>query len=443
MTSAAHEPPRDVDTDDLREAWPALPAEQRVQAFSALDPADQDPFFLNLAPLDQAQILQALPERQRRLWMRILAPDDAADVLQEVTADERAALLGMLDDPTRREVNALLAYAEDHAGGLMSPRFARVRPDMSVDEAVRYLQRQAREHLETIYYVYAVDASQRLVGVCSFRELFATPPDPLICDIMHRNPVSVLEETDQETVARLFSDHGLLALPVLDAEGRMKGIVTVDDIVDVVQEEATEDAQKFGGMEALDAPYMQTAYWRMIRKRAGWLALLFFGETLTTSAMARFEGEIAKAVVLAVFIPLIISSGGNTGSQASTLIIRAMALGEVKLRDWWKIARRELAAGLTLGVILAVLGISRIVLWESLFHTYGEHFWLIAITVGSSLLGVVTWGTISGSMLPFLLRRARLDPASASAPLVATLVDVFGLVIYFEMARWVLKGTLL
>jgi magnesium transporter len=248
---------------------------------------------------------------------------------------------------------------------------------------------------------------------------------------------------DQEAVARLFQQHGFLALPVLDDQGRMKGIVTIDDIVDVVQEEATEDAQKFGGMEALDAPYLQTRFWHMIKKRAGWLAVLFLGEMLTASAMGRFQDQIARAVVLALFVPLIVSGGGNAGSQASTLIIRAMALGEVKLRDWWRIVRRELGAGITLGLILAALGVLRIVAWQGLFHSYGAHYGLVAITVGISLIGVVAWGTLAGSMLPFVLRRFGLDPASASAPFVATLVDVLGLIIYFEVARFVLGGAML
>jgi magnesium transporter len=429
--------------EELHDAWPALAAQERVEGFLVLPREDADDFFLSLSPFGQAQILQALPVGQRRLWMRILAPDDAADVLQEVEADERPGLLALLDEPTRREVNALLAYAEDAAGGLMSPRFARVRSDMRVDEAIRYLQRQARDRLETIYYAYVIGSDQRLLGVCSFRELFAGRPDQPVREIMHVDPVTVAEDMDQEAVAHVVQQHGFLALPVVDAEGVMKGIVTIDDIVDVVQEEATEDAQKFGGMEALDAPYMQTSFGNMIKKRGGWLSLLFFGEMFTASAMSRFEDEIAKAVVLAIFVPLIIASGGNSGAQASTLIVRAMALGEVRLRDWWKIIQREIPSGLTLGMILATIGIGRVVLWQVLFDSYGEHYMLVALTVGVSLMGVVTIGTLAGSMLPFILRRLGFDPASASAPFVATLVDVSGVLIYFEVAQLFLRGTLL
>jgi magnesium transporter len=430
--------------EHLRDAWAGMSADERVSGFFALPREEQDGFFLSLSPRAQAQILRGLPDdARRRSCIRILAPDDAADVLQELEPDERTRLRDLLDETTRHEVNALLAYAEDHAGGLMSPRFARVRPDMLVTEAIRYLERQARDRLETIYYAYALDAEQRLVGVCSFRELFAAAPESTVREILHANPIAVREDMDQEEIAALFRRYGFLALPVVDASSRMKGIITIDDIVHVVHEEATEDAQKFGGMEALEAPYLQTRLWQLVRKRGGWLALLFLGEMLTATAMGRFESEIARAVVLALFIPLIVSSGGNAGSQASTLIIRAMALGEVKLRDWWRIVRREFASGLALGVFLALIGVVRILVWQAAFHSYGEHAGLVAVTVGLSLVGVVLWGTLSGAMLPFVLRSLHADPASASAPFVATLVDVSGLVIYFEIARVVLGGTLL
>jgi magnesium transporter len=325
----------------------------------------------------------------------------------------------------------------------MSPRFARVRPDMTADEAISYLHKQARERVETIYYVYVLDARQRLVGVVSFRELFEAPGSMKVRDLMQTEVVTVSEQMDQEDVGLLFAKYSLLAIPVVDADGHMKGVVTVDDIVDVVQEEATEDIQKIGGMEALDEPYLDIGLLRMIGKRAGWLSALFMSETLTATAMGYFEHEIARAVVLALFIPLIISSGGNSGSQASTLVVRAMALGEVRLRDWWRVMRRECAAGLALGSILGLIGLMRILLWPTRATLYGEHYVLVAITVACSLVGVVLWGTISGSMLPLIMRRLGFDPASASAPFVATLVDVTGLVIYFTMASIILHGTLL
>jgi magnesium transporter len=432
-----------VSLDEIREAWPLLSRPDRAEAFALLPRDEAEEFFFSMNSRDQAAVILGVPAREQRSWMRLLAPDDAADVLQVAAADRREQLLALLDEPTRREVLALLAYAEDDAGGLMNPRFARLRPDATVDEAIRYLRKQMSEQPRTIYYAYVLDAEQRLLGVVSFRQLFTAPPHTPVREIMRQEPITIPENMDQEAVSRLFAQKHMVALPVIDAEGRMKGIVTVDDVVDVVQEEATEDIQKMGGVAAFDAPYLQIALPLMIRKRVGWLAALFLGEMLTASAMGFFEKEIARAVVLALFIPLIISSGGNSGSQATTLVIRAMALGEVRLRDWWRVIRREFLAGLGLGLVLAVIGFLRIIAWERLFHTYGEHYLGVAFTVSASLIGVVLWGTIAGSMLPFILRRLGADPASASAPFVATLVDVSGLVIYFTMAATILRGTLL
>lgn len=424
--------------EELREAWRVLTPEDRVEGFRMLARSDAHEFFVSLPSRDQAVIFRGLPASERRLWVRSLAPDDAADLVQELPEEDREAVLRLLDDSARREVIALLAYAEDAAGGLMSPRFARLRPEMTADEAIAYLRRQARQNLETLDYAYVLDGRQRLLGVVSFRRLFAAPMDDRVADLMETEVVSVREDLDQEAVARVIAEYDLMALPVVDAEGVMKGIVTIDDIVDVVQEEATEDIQKLGGMEALETPYLETGFGSMVRKRGGWLAALFVGEMLTATTMAHFEEDIARAVVLAVFLPLIISSGGNSGSQAATLVIRAMALGEVRLRDWARIARREILAGLALGGILALIGFLRVVVWETAFGSYGEHYPLVAVTVTVSLVFVVMWGTFSGSMLPFVIRRIGFDPASASAPFVATMVDVAGLVIYFTTARLVL-----
>jgi magnesium transporter len=425
---------------DLRDAWPVLSPEERFEGFQRLERRDADDFFLRLSPAAQASLLEYLQQGERRLWVRLLAPDDAADVIQRLPAAERETFLGLLDEQTRREVVALMAYAEDAAGGLMSPRFARLRADMTVDEAIRYLRRQSQARLETIYYAYVLDPGQRLRGVVSFRDLFAAPDDHPIAAVMRTDVVAVSDTLDQEAVARVIAERGFHAVPVVDADGRMKGIVTVDDIVGVVQREATEDIHKLGGMEALGMPYMQTSLAAMVKKRAGWLSALFLGEMLTASAMSHYETEIARAVVLALFVPLIISSGGNSGSQATTLIIRAMALGEVSIRDWWRVVHRELAAGLALGVILAVIGLVRILVWQGLLHSYGDQYPGVAATVAVSLVGVVTWGTLVGSMLPFVIRRLGFDPASASAPFVATLVDVTGLMIYFNVAQVMLRG---
>ncbi|TMA37617.1 MAG: magnesium transporter [Deltaproteobacteria bacterium] len=445
MTAASVEQARErsILAAELQETWPVLSAEERLEGLRVLPHAEAEEFLLALPARDQAEIILQMSPGDRRSWMRLLPPDDAADVIQESPEEEREGLLAVLDEPTRKEVAALLAYNEDEAGGLMNPRYARLRPEMSVDEAITYLRRQARERLETIYYVYVLDAEQRLIGVITFRELFAAAPDKTVRDIMHTDVVTAHESMDQEMLSRLFAEHNFLAIPVLDDERHVKGIVTVDDIVDVVQEEATEDIQKFGGMAALDAPYLEAGFWSMVQKRAGWLSALFIGEMLTATAMGRFEGEIARAVILALFVPLIISSGGNSGSQASTLVVRALALEELRLRDWWRVVRRELSAGLVLGTVLATIGFGRILLWQGLFQMYGPHYMLVALTVASSLVGVVTWGTLAGSMLPLLLRRLGFDPASASAPFVATLVDVSGIVIYFSVASVILGGTLL
>jgi magnesium transporter len=440
-----HDPRRpEVGTAEaLREEWSNLTPEEQAEAFHALPRPEAEELFFALSTLCQAELIRSIPPRERRSWIRLLPPDDAADLLLEIPPEERDDLMALLDDATRREVSALLAYAEDSAGGLMSPWFARVRPEATVDEAISYLKRQARFDVEIIYYAYVLDAEQRLRGVVSLRQLIAAPGDARVADIMKTDLVTVRDDEDQEVVARLLTQHGLKAIPVVDADGRMKGIVTADDIVDVVEEEATEDVQKIGGMEALDEPYMNAPLGRMIKKRAGWLTALFVGEMLTATAMGHYEAEIARAVVLALFVPLIISSGGNSGSQAATLVIRAMSLGEIRLRDFFRVARRELASGLALGSILGLIGLLRILIWQAAFHMYGEHAVLVAVTVAISLIGVVLWGTLSGSLLPFLFRRLGFDPASASAPFVATLVDVSGLVIYFTVAGVVLRGRLL
>jgi magnesium transporter len=432
-----------ISSEDLADGWPIFSTEERLEGFRLLEREAGGEFFMSLSAFDQAELILSMSPAEARLYIRLLEPDDAADLLQAVPAEDRERLLALLDESSRQEVTALLAYSEDVAGGLMSPRYARMRPDLRVDAAIAYLRVQARQRLETIYYVYVLDAEQHLLGVVSFRELFAAAPEKSVREVMHPVKVTVLEETHQEEISLLFHQYGYLAIPVVDAENRMRGIVTIDDIVEVVQEEATEDIQKLGGMEALDAPYLQIAFGRMVRKRAGWLAALFLGEMLTATAMSYFEDVIARAVVLALFLPLIISSGGNSGSQATTLVIRAMALGEVKLRDWWRVARREIAAGIALGGVLGTIGFARIVAWQAVSPIYGEHYMLIAATVFVSLIGVVMFGTIAGSLLPFLLRRLGFDPASASAPFVATLVDVTGLVIYFSVASVILRGALL
>jgi magnesium transporter len=424
------------EVSELLSSWSSLPPNQHIETFFNLPRHQGEELFLKLSSKDQSEIYQVLPPIDRRSWLRLLAPDDVVDLLQQLPEESRPEALALLDPQTRTEVIALLAYAEDKAGGLMNSRFARLRPEMTVEAAIRYLRAQTRADVETINYAYVLDNAQHLLGVASLRQLFTSPPDKQVQDIMVKPPdlVAIPDNLDQEEIAKMFASHEHVALPVVDAENRMKGIVTIDDVVQVVQEEATEDIQKYGGMEALDAPYFKIGFRQMIKKRAGWLLALFIGEMFTATAMGYYQDEIAKAVVLALFIPLIISSGGNSGSQASTLIIRAMALGEVRLRDWWRVFFKEVASGLSLGVILGSVGLMRILFWPARLTLYGPHYPTVALTVAFSLVGVVLWGTLSGSMLPFLLKRLGFDPAAASAPFVATLVDVTGLVIYFTMA---------
>jgi len=431
-----------ISHEELAEAWPALTMEERLEGFALLNRVDAEELFLRLESYQQAELLLAFVAPERRAWLRLLPPDDAADLVQQVDAGQRSMLLDLLDEQTRREVSALLAYAEDAAGGLMNPRFARLRPDMSVDEAILYLRRQTRERVESIYYAYVLDAGQKLLGVVSLRQLMSAPPGKVVREVMRVGLVTVPEDMDQEQVSHVFAEHDLMVLPVVDGEGRMKGIVTVDDIVDVVQEEATEDMHKIGGMQALDVPYPEISLFELVKKRAPWLAALLVGETITASAMGFYEHQLERAAILMLFLPLIISSGGNSGSQASTLVIRSMALGEVALGNWWRILRREVLVGLSLGAILGAIGLLRVLLWGAFGH-HGEHYVLVGTTVSLALIGVVLWGSITGSMLPFLLRRLGFDPASASAPFVATMVDVTGILIYFEVASAVLRGTLL
>jgi magnesium transporter len=381
------------------------------------------------------QIFLTRSTRIQRRWFPGL--DFTDQVLQRASEMEVAVVA-----ERSRHGMAASPYPEDEAGALMHAGYVKISPEISVEEAIAEIRQQAGQ-VEMIYYAYALDQSEHLLGVVSFRELLSAERSRKVREVMRTDYVSVLEDSDQETVAQLLAKHRLLAVPVLNQEGLMLGIITSADVAGLVQQEAGEDIVKIGGMEALDGPYLEVTFGQMVRKRAGWLAILFVGEMLTATAMGFFSAEIERAVVLALFIPLIISSGGNSGSQATTLVIRAMALGEIRLRDWWRVIRRELAAGVTLGAILGVIGISRILLWHSLRGTYGPHYLVVALTIGCSLVGVVMFGTTAGSMLPFILRRCGLDPASASAPFVATLVDVTGLVIYFSVANVILHGILL
>lgn len=428
---------------ELHEVWPLLSESDRIEGFNLLSRDDAEQLFAMLDAREQSELLLELPPSEQRRWMRLLAPDDAADVVQETDEEpDRARFLELLDQPARKEVLALLAYAEDEAGGLMNPRFARLRPDMTVDAALSYLRRQTHAELENLSYPYVLDGRQRLMGVVSLAALMRASGEKKVVDIMEPDVITVGEGMDQEHVSILFAEHDLLVMPVVDENNCVKGIVTIDDIVDVVREEATEDMQKMGAAEALEAPYLQVDLLHMLKKRAPWLAILIvleFGSVLT---MSGFEETLKTVTLLALFVPLIIASGGNSGSQAATLVVRAMALGELRLRDWWRVIRRELAVGITLGTILGLVGMATSYTWLTLLHDGGDYRAKIAAVVAVSILGVALWGTIAGSMLPFLLRAGGFDPASASAPLVATLVDASGLIIYLGFAGLILRDLL-
>lgn len=439
LTPAAQKPRIEY----LLKLWSTKDAAQKDEFFFSLERNIAENLFRRLGAVDQALLMQLKPLMEVRLWLHLLEPNDIADVLQVLPPEERRRLLGSLDILTQHEITALLTYAEDDAGGLMNPRFIRLREDAQVDVALRYLRVQAKNPREKIEFAYVLDRDQTLLGIVALRDLLLAPSEKTISEIMKIDVMRAHDTMDQEELSHMFKTHGISELPIVDSQGYMKGVVTLDDIVTAVEEEATEDIQKLGGMEALTDSYLQTNILDMIKKRAGWLSILFVSEMFTASAMGFYEKEIERAVVLAMFIPLIISSGGNSGSQATSLIIRALALNEVRLRDWWRVFLRECAAGLVLGIILGSIGFIRILVWPTRLQIYGEHYLLIAVTIACSLVGIVLWGSLAGSMLPFVLRRLGFDPATSSAPFVSTLVDVTGIVIYFTFASWLLRGTLL
>lgn len=436
---------QDLRPADAAEALNQLPLPAAVRVVAAL------PFQLGVQLLDEpelerrAEIFELLDPRTAIPLIEAISPDQQVELFRSLKEPDRARLFHVLHGPTRDALNLLLRYPPTSAGGIMTTAFVAVPATWTVEQIKKHISQVGRAK-ETVYAIYVLNPNdERLETVISLREVMLAETGQRAVDLAQgRRPVSVGPFVDREEVARLISKYNLLAIPVVDESQHVLGIVTVDDVIDALISEQTEDVQKFGGMEALDEPYMQISLGAMVRKRAGWLCALFLGEMLTATAMGHFEAEISKAVVLALFIPLIISSGGNSGSQATSLIIRAMALREVTLRDWWRVAARELPSGLALGCILGVIGFARILLWQYLgWYDYGPQYALVGGTVAIALVGVVLFGSLAGSMLPFILRRAGFDPASASAPFVATLVDVTGLIIFFTVALVLLQGTLL
>ena len=408
-----------------------LPKEKAARVFSYLPAAEQ------------RQLLEALSNEQVRRLLDEMTPDDRTRLLEEMPAEVTRELLLKLDPRELKAARKLLGYPENTAGRYMTPEYAWIYPDMTASRALAKIRETGRGK-ETLNWVYVIDAGGKLVEDVRLANLVLANADAYVLEIDDPEVVSVRATDDRDAVLKAFEKYDRTALPVTDDHGYLLGIITADDVLDIAEQRATEDIQRLGGSEALGASYLDVSLGTMLRKRGGWLAALFIGEMLTATAMGFFEAEIARAVVLALFVPLIISSGGNSGSQATSLIIRALALRELRLRDWWKVFGREILAGVALGAFLGSIGFLRIVLWQHLHFTdYGPHYVLVAVTVLGALIGVVSFGTLTGSMLPFVLRRLGFDPATASAPFVATLVDVTGLCIYFGIALLVLRGTLL
>lgn len=429
-------------------------------------------------PTDIGELLIDLPENDQAIVFRLLSKDLAADVfeyldfdtqmvlikamgrgevasvLNEMSPDDRTALLEELPSSAAKQLIAyltpeerkiaqtLLGYPEDSVGRLMTPDYIAVRPEWSMSEALSFIRENGKDS-ETLNIIYVVDAYGKLIDDIRIRDVILASLDKNVIDLMDENFVALNVHDDQETAVQTFKKYDRVALPVVDSKGILLGIVTVDDVFDVAEEEATEDFQKIGGMEALGEPYISASFIEMVKKRAGWLVILFVSEMLTSTAMGFFENEISKAVVLSLFVPLIISAGGNSGSQSSTLVVRAMAIGEVKIRDWWRVMKREIMSGFTLGCILGTVGFLRISLWSAFSNVYGPHWVLIALTILCSLIGVILWGTLLGSMMPFALKKLGVDPATSSSPFVATMVDVVGIIIYFSTALFILSGTVL
>ncbi len=390
----------------------------------------------------QLNLLKALGNEEVSAILNDMSADDRTSLLEEVPASIAKEILQKLSPDERKIAKTLLGYPEESIGRLMTPDYVSVRSDWTVSQVLDHL-REAGKKSETLDVIYVVDGKGRLIDDIQIKEFLFAPLHSKVEELMDGNYIHLYVYNDQETAVETFQKYGLPALPVTDQSDILIGIVTHDDVIDVAQEEATEDFQKYGAVEALDDPYSETPLLEMIKKRAGWLSILFLGEMATASAMAFYEHAIAKAVVLTLFIPLIISSGGNSGSQASTLIIRALSLGEITLKEWWFVMKREIISGFLLGLILAILGFMRIYIGEMATGFYGEHWFPLALTVSATLIGIVMWGTVIGSMLPFILKKLNFDPATSSAPFVATLVDVTGLVIYFTFASLLLTGTML
>src|SRR5713101_9399941 len=419
---------------DVAEVILDVPEDEQVIIFRVLPHSLAADVFEYLDVDAQQQLLRAMAHEEVVAILNEMSPDDRTALLEEMPSAAARQLIKLLTPEERKIAQALLGYPEGSVGRLMTPDFIAINDDWTVQQVLDYIREYGHDR-ETLNVIYVVDDRGKLIDDLRMREFLLKPLTAKVSEIRDQTFVALRANDSQEEALNAFRKYDRVALPVIDSNQVLVGIVTSDDMLDVAEEEATEDIQKLGGMEALDEPYTTIPLLRMVKKRATWLIILFLGGLLTVTTMKGYNSEIEKAAILAMFLPLIISSGGNSGSQATTLVIRAMALGELRLRDWFRVVRKELLSGFSLGLILGTIGFFRITLWQYLhIFDYGEYHWLVAFTVGAALVGVVLWGTISGAMLPFLLRRLGLDPAASSAPFVATLVDVTGLIIYFNVA---------
>lgn len=428
---------------DLAELISDLPENEQAILYRLLPKGVATETFEYLDIDAKQNLLTALTKKDVSHILNSMSPDDRTEMLEELPSNVVQELLKLLSFEEFKIAKTLLAYAEDSVGRLMSPDYISVKKDWSISHVLEYIRKYGHDS-ETLNVIYVIDDYGKLIGELASRELLLSQPEKIVRDLISEEKIITLTATqDQQDALEAFKRYDRVALPVVDSNGYLIGIVTVDDMLDVAEEEETEDIQKFGGIEALEEPYMDLPLLQVIKKRGVWLVVLFIGEMLTASAMAFFEDELSKAIILATFIPLIISSGGNSGSQAATLIIRALALGEITIKDWWRVMRREILSGLALGGLLGFIGVFRVVLWSIILGNYNIEWLSVGYTVGISLVGVVLLGTLAGSMLPMLLQRLGLDPATSSAPFVATIVDVAGIVIYFSVATVLLSGILL
>jgi len=422
-----------------------LPKSIRIILFRVLPRELAKETFKHLSHDEQESIIEELAANVKKVTglLNDLDPDDRTAFFEELPGKVSQRLVQMLSAEEREVAIHLLGYPRGSIGRLMTPEYVAIKPYFTVEQALEHIRKFGRDS-ETLDIIYIIDDSWKLIDDVRIKEIILAPPGQIISELSDNRFVALNAYDDREIAIKMFQSYDRVASPVTDTDGTLLGIVTVDDVIDVAQKENTEDFQKFGGTEGLGLSYTKTSLPELVKKRAGWLIILFLSEMLTTSAMGHFEDEISKAVVLAIFVPLIISSGGNSGSQAASLIIRALALGEVSLRSWWSVMRKEIFSGLLLGSILEVIGFIRIMIWQKAgFYDYGEYWIWIGTSVSVSLMFIVLWGTLSGSMIPFMLKKSGLDPATASAPFVATLVDVTGLIIYFSIAELFLRGRLL